>query len=126
VLAPTKEGKPVRFKVTRDGAVLGDDHGADSAPDGTGEVRDPRLYQLIWLERQVQDRTLRSNSLIPAFRVFVHVWLGDTSPSTPFVKAATLTGGRDSEGLRGASPMIPYNSTVLCRLHVCTATGIRN
>jgi Thioredoxin like C-terminal domain len=70
VLAPTKDGKPVRFKVTRDGAVLGDDHGADSAPDGTGEVRDPRLYQLIWLERQVQDRTLRSNSLIPAFRVF--------------------------------------------------------
>lgn len=70
VLAPTKDGKPVRFKVIQNGAVLGDDHRADSAPDGTGEVREPRLYQLTWLERQVQDRTLRSTSLIPAFRVF--------------------------------------------------------
>jgi len=34
VLAPTKDGKPVRFKVIRNGAVLGDDHSADSAPDG--------------------------------------------------------------------------------------------
>ena len=37
VLAPTKDGKPVRFKVTLDGAAPGDYHGSDSAPDGTGE-----------------------------------------------------------------------------------------
>ncbi len=47
VLGPTKNGKPVRFKVKLDGAAPGDDCGADSAADGTGEVREPRLYQLI-------------------------------------------------------------------------------
>ena len=41
------------------------------------------------------------------------------SPSTPFVKPATLTGGTDSEGLRGASPTIPYNSTVLIADSTC-------
>jgi hypothetical protein len=38
---------PVRFKVTLDGAAPGADCGTDSTPDGTGEFREPRLYQLI-------------------------------------------------------------------------------
>ena len=53
VLGPAKNGKPVRFKVTLDGAAPGDDHGVDSAPDGAGEVREPRLYQLIRQKGQV-------------------------------------------------------------------------
>ena len=55
VLGPMKNGKPVRFKVKLDGAAPGDDCGADSAPDGTGEVREPRLYQLIRQKGAVQE-----------------------------------------------------------------------
>ncbi len=47
ILAPTKDGKPVRFKVTLDGAAPGDNNGVDSGADGTGEIREPRMYQLI-------------------------------------------------------------------------------
>src|SRR5580700_9978802 len=34
VLAPAKDGKPVRFRVTLDGAVPGENCGGDTAPDG--------------------------------------------------------------------------------------------
>jgi thiol-disulfide isomerase/thioredoxin len=57
VLGPAKNGKPVRFRVTLDGSAPNDDCGLDSAPDGTGEVRDPRLYQLIRQKGRVKDRT---------------------------------------------------------------------
>jgi thiol-disulfide isomerase/thioredoxin len=57
VMAPMKDGKPVRFRVTLDGAVPGTDCGTDSAPDDTGEVREPRLYQLIRQKGPVKDRT---------------------------------------------------------------------
>jgi len=46
VLGPSKNGTPVRFKVKVNGAASGDDPGSDSAADGTGEVRQPRMYQL--------------------------------------------------------------------------------
>ena len=39
VLAPSKDGKPVRFRVTLDGATPGENCGVDTAPDGTGEIR---------------------------------------------------------------------------------------
>ena len=57
VLAPTKDGKPVRFKVTLDGAAPGENRGSDSALDGTGEIREPRLYQLIRQKGAIVDRT---------------------------------------------------------------------
>jgi thiol-disulfide isomerase/thioredoxin len=57
VLGPAKNGKPVRFKVTLDGAAPGEDSGVDSARDGTGEVREPRLYQLIRQKNRIGDRT---------------------------------------------------------------------
>ena len=57
VLGPTKDGNPVRFRVTLDGAAPGDCHGIDSAPDGAGEVREPRLYQLIRQKGPITDRT---------------------------------------------------------------------
>jgi hypothetical protein len=52
-------GKPVRFRVTLEGAAPGDAHGIDVAPDGTGQVREPRLYQLIRQRGGVQDRTFK-------------------------------------------------------------------
>ncbi len=65
VLVPTIDGKPVRFKVTIDGAAPGDDHGSDSAPDGSGEVREPRLYQLIRQKGQIKDRTFEIEFITP-------------------------------------------------------------
>jgi thiol-disulfide isomerase/thioredoxin len=65
ILAPTKDGKPVRFKVTLDGAVLGENHGVDTAPDGSGEVREPRMYQLIRQKGPIVDRTFEIEFLDP-------------------------------------------------------------
>jgi thiol-disulfide isomerase/thioredoxin len=43
----TRNGKPVRFKVTLDGAAPGADHGADIDAQGNGVIREQRLYQLV-------------------------------------------------------------------------------
>jgi len=71
VLAPSKDGRPVRFKVTLDGAPPGDAHGTDSAPDGSGEVREPRLYQLIRQRTRVDDHTFEIQFLDPGVRALV-------------------------------------------------------
>jgi thiol-disulfide isomerase/thioredoxin len=47
ILAPAKDGKPVRFKLTLDGGAPGDNNGVDTGADGNGEIREPRMYQLI-------------------------------------------------------------------------------
>ncbi len=65
VLAPSRDGRPVRFKVTLDGAAPGTNCGADTSPDGTGIVREPRLYQLIRQTSTVQDRTFEIEFLDP-------------------------------------------------------------
>jgi len=65
VLAPTKDGKPVRFKVTLDGAAPGENCGVDTAPDGSGEIREPRLYQLIRQKGPILDRTFEIEFLDP-------------------------------------------------------------
>jgi thiol-disulfide isomerase/thioredoxin len=65
VLAPSNDGKPVRFKVTLDGVAPGDNSGSDSAPDGTGEIREPRLYQLIRQKGPIVDRTFEIEFLDP-------------------------------------------------------------
>jgi len=70
VVAPTKDGKPARFRVTLDGAAPGDNYGSDSTPDGTGEVREPRLYQLIRQKGQIKDRTFQIEFLDPGVQAF--------------------------------------------------------
>jgi hypothetical protein len=65
VLAPTKDGKPVRFRVRLDGRSPGENRGVDTAPDGTGEVREPRLYQLIRQKGPIADRTFEVEFLDP-------------------------------------------------------------
>jgi thiol-disulfide isomerase/thioredoxin len=70
VLGPAKNGKSVRFRVTLDGGAPGDDCGLDSASDGAGEVRDPRLYQLIRQRGQVKDRTFAIEFLDPGIQAF--------------------------------------------------------
>jgi len=65
VMAPTNDGKPIRFRVTLDGVPPGANCGTDSTPDGTGEVREPRLYQLIRQKGAVKDRTFQIEFLDP-------------------------------------------------------------
>jgi thiol-disulfide isomerase/thioredoxin len=65
VLAPAKDAKPVRFVVRLDGAAPGENCGLDTAPDGSGEVRDPRLYQLIRQKGPILDRTFEIEFLDP-------------------------------------------------------------
>ena len=57
VLAPAKDDKPVRFVVRLDGAAPGENSGVDTAQDGFGEIRQPRLYQLIRQKGPIVDRT---------------------------------------------------------------------
>jgi hypothetical protein len=65
VLAPSRDGRPIPFKVTLDGASPGNDCGVDSSADGTGVVREPRLYQLIRQRGAVEDRTFEIEFLDP-------------------------------------------------------------
>jgi thiol-disulfide isomerase/thioredoxin len=57
VLAPSSDGRPIRFRVRLDGAAPGNDSGVDTSPEGIGIVREPRLYQLIRQTSTVEDRT---------------------------------------------------------------------
>jgi thiol-disulfide isomerase/thioredoxin len=70
VLAPPKDGKPVRFKVRLDGGVPGEHHGVDSDADGTGEIRQPRMYQLIRQKGPIRDRTFEVEFLDPGVHGF--------------------------------------------------------
>jgi thiol-disulfide isomerase/thioredoxin len=62
--------KPVRFRVTIDGAPPGDAHGVDVAPDGTGVIREPRLYQLIRQRGDIRDRTFQIEFLDPGAQAY--------------------------------------------------------
>jgi cytochrome c biogenesis protein CcdA/thiol-disulfide isomerase/thioredoxin len=57
VLGPTKDGRPVRFHVTIDGAEPGDNHGTDINAAGDGIVTTQRLYQLIRQHGSIGDHT---------------------------------------------------------------------
>jgi hypothetical protein len=65
VLAGAKDAKPVRFIVRLDGAAPGENCGIDTTPDGTGEIREPRLYQLIRQKGPIADRTFEIEFLDP-------------------------------------------------------------
>ena len=70
VLGRAKNGRPVRFKVTLNGATPGENHGFDSAADGTGEIRQPRMYQLIRQKGLVEDVTFQIEFLDPGVEAF--------------------------------------------------------
>lgn len=57
VLGPGVNGKPVRFRVTVDGAAPGDAHGTDVDAQGYGTVTGQRLYQLVRQPGAIADRT---------------------------------------------------------------------
>jgi hypothetical protein len=51
--------KPVRFRVTLDGAAPGMNHGADVDAQGNGVIREQRLYQLIRQSGKIDIHTFR-------------------------------------------------------------------
>ena len=57
IMAVTKVGKPVRYKISLDRSAPGENAGADAAPGGSGEIREPRMYQLIRQKGPIRDRT---------------------------------------------------------------------
>lgn len=70
VLGPTKNGKPVRFRITIDGHAPGADHGVDVDAEGNGVVREYRLYQLVRQREGVHDQTFRIEFLEPGVQAF--------------------------------------------------------
>ncbi|MFL9966094.1 cytochrome c biogenesis protein DipZ [Paraburkholderia sediminicola] len=70
VLGPGKDGKPVRFRVSVDGAAPGATHGADSAADGSGTVTEQRLYQLVRQSGNVADHTFSIEFLDPGVQAY--------------------------------------------------------
>jgi cytochrome c biogenesis protein CcdA/thiol-disulfide isomerase/thioredoxin len=70
VLGPAKDGKPVRFRVTVDGAAPGKDHGTDVAADGSGVINGQRLYQLVRQSGNVGDRTFSIEFLDPGVQAY--------------------------------------------------------
>jgi thiol-disulfide isomerase/thioredoxin len=70
VLGPVIRGRPVRFRIKLDGVAPGHDCGVDTAPDGTGQISEPRLYQLIRQKGQIRDRTFEIDFDGPGVRVF--------------------------------------------------------
>jgi thiol-disulfide isomerase/thioredoxin len=63
-------GKPVRFRVTLDGKAPGADAGIDVAADGSGVVREQRLYQLVRQTGAIDDRTFEIEFLDPGVEAF--------------------------------------------------------
>jgi thiol-disulfide isomerase/thioredoxin len=70
VFGPAKKGTPVRFRVTLNGVAPGGDHGTDTAADGTGEVKEPRMYQLIRQNGQIKDALFVIEFLDPGAEAF--------------------------------------------------------
>jgi hypothetical protein len=60
----------VRFKVKLNGAAPGDHHGSDSGADGTGVVRQPRMYQLLRQKGSIIDATFEIEFLDPGVEAF--------------------------------------------------------
>ena len=65
-----RNDKPVRFRVTLDGAAPGADHGADIDAQGNGAIREQRLYQLIRQSGQIAVHTFRVEFLDADAEVF--------------------------------------------------------
>ena len=70
VLGPGPDGRPVRFRVRIDGQPPGSSHGVDVAQDGTGQVTEQRLYQLIRQPGDIAQRTFSIEFLDPGVSAY--------------------------------------------------------
>ena len=70
VMGPTKEGKPIRFRVKIDGKAPEENHGIDADAKGDGTVVEHRLYQLIRQKNSTDDHTFEIQFLDPGVQAF--------------------------------------------------------
>jgi thiol-disulfide isomerase/thioredoxin len=70
VLGPAPDSRPVRFRVTIDGAPPGNSHGTDIDADGHGTVSGQRLYQLVRQGDAITDRTFKIEFLDPGVHAY--------------------------------------------------------
>jgi hypothetical protein len=70
VLEPARQERPVRFRVTLDGAPPGADHGVDVDADGWGTVQSGRLYQLVRQTGAIAERTFEIEFLEAGVRAY--------------------------------------------------------
>lgn len=70
VLAPAQVRKPIRFRVTIDGAVPGENHGTDINAAGEGVVTTQRLYQLIRQHGAIDDRAFEIQFFDPGVQAY--------------------------------------------------------
>ncbi len=70
VLGPGADNKPVRFRISIDGAAPGANHGADVDTNGLGVVDGQRLYQLIRQSGAISDRTFEIEFLDPGVQAY--------------------------------------------------------
>jgi thiol-disulfide isomerase/thioredoxin len=56
VMGPSRQGNPVRFRVSIDGQAPGAAHGLDVDESGMGTVAEQRLYQLVRQPKPIVDR----------------------------------------------------------------------
>jgi thiol-disulfide isomerase/thioredoxin len=70
VLSPGPH-EPIPFRVLLDGEAPGPSHGEDVYEDGTGLLRDGRLYQLVREHGTVRERTLEITFLEPGAEAYV-------------------------------------------------------
>ncbi len=69
VLAGAARG-PIPFRVLLDGTAPGPAHGADVSAEGSGELREGRLYQLTREPAAVRERTLEITFRAPGARAY--------------------------------------------------------
>jgi hypothetical protein len=70
VLGPGNAGKPVRFRVTLDGAAPAMSHGADTDSSGSGLIDRQRLYQLIRQSGDVGEHVFSIEFLDPGVQAY--------------------------------------------------------
>jgi len=63
--------EPIPFRVRLDGGAPGRSHGVDVDEDGTGSLRDGRMYQLVRQHDAVRERTLEITFLEPGAEAYV-------------------------------------------------------
>jgi Thioredoxin like C-terminal domain/AhpC/TSA family len=69
VLSPGKAG-PIPFRVLLDGEAPGASHGVDVGEDGSGLLRDARMYQLVRQDGTVRERTVEITFLEPGAEAY--------------------------------------------------------
>jgi cytochrome c biogenesis protein CcdA/thiol-disulfide isomerase/thioredoxin len=70
VLGPGSGGKPVRYRVTLDGAAPAANHGADTDSSGAGIIDRQRLYQLIRQSGEVREHVFSIEFLDPGVQAY--------------------------------------------------------